>query len=159
MFDESNVVELLLRSYFKYDSLESESKWEKARILAELAKYRSLRWISTRIEKSPTYVRIMVQTYNAFPEEKYRKKELSFSHHRLAAKAEIGDPKDWIEVAAREKLSVRGLQERIKGPRDPAPSFKQIIEALERENERLRAENNQLKNVIKAIRQKINLVA
>lgn len=159
MSGEADAVELLLRSYFDCDCREEEAKWEKARILAELVKYRPVTWIALRIGKSPAYVRMMVQTYNTFPEEKDRRKELSFYHHRLAAEAKIGDPKKWIEIAAREKLSTRGLRERIRGPKDPAPSFRQIIAALERENERLQAENDRLKNIIRAIGRKISLVA
>lgn len=155
----TDTVELLLRNYFDYDRCEDDAKWEKAKILTELVKYCSVTWISLRIGKSVSYIRMMVQIYETFPDEGDRKRELSFYHYRVAAAAKVGNPKEWIEIAAREKLSTRGLWERMRGPRDPAPSFKQIIEALEKENERLKAENNRLKSIIKVIRQKINLVA
>lgn len=156
---EADNVELLLQQYFAWDRYGDEAKWEKARILVELVKYRSAKWIGIRIGKSPTYIHMMLRTYNAFPEEKNRKKELSFSHHYLAAKAEIGNPNEWIEIAAKERLSVRGFQERIRGPKDPAPSFKQIIMDLQIENDQLRKENERLKSIIKAISQKIGQVA
>ena len=65
---------------------------------------------------SASYVRMLVATFKAFPEDEDRAKDFSFSHHRIAARTE--DPKRWLNLAIENQWSVRDLDARIKESKD-----------------------------------------
>jgi hypothetical protein len=66
-----------------------------------------------------------------------RTEKLPYTHHRIVAnelpEADDATKKRWLELAAEEKLSVRQLQDRLRGsrnPGDPKPPMKSFIVKL-----------------------------
>lgn len=103
--------------------------------------------ISSETGLSPSLIRQMIKTYNAFPDESTRIHSLSFYHHRLAA-VRTDDPHKWIALAADNEWSSRQMAEEIKkakcgteeSERELAKSraekvLRQIDEILAREDE------------------------
>ena len=83
--------------------------------------------VSSDTGYSPRRINDLVVTFEAFPEETDRAKDLSFSHHMLAARTD--DPVKWIELAIENGWSVRDMNRVIKGESpdaDPIVPIKNI---------------------------------
>lgn len=78
---------------------------------------------------SASYVRQLVATANTFPEDR-RAKDLSFSHHRVAALTE--EPERWLETAIKNELSVADLKEAISANKDRLSEAEEARRAAER---------------------------
>ncbi len=68
--------------------------------------------VSEAIGKSPAEIRVLVDTFLAFPKEEMRVPDKSFTHHRYAAKTD--NPVEWLEKAVDEDWSTRQLDKEIK---------------------------------------------
>ena len=62
---------------------------------------------------STQHIRDLSKTFGAFPEESERVAELTWTHHKLAARTE--EPQKWIQLAAERNLSTREFQKILKG--------------------------------------------
>ncbi len=94
---------------------QDDSRWEMGRLMAYLLDVRRLKSasIASAIGWSSAQVREVAKTFVAFPEDHLRAKDLSWYHHRLAAKTE--DPAEWIDKAVMNEWSTRELADAIKG--------------------------------------------
>ncbi len=68
--------------------------------------------ISEAIGKSPAEIRVLRDTFLAFPQEEMRVPDKSFTHHRYAAKTD--NPVEWLNKAVEEDWSTRQLDKEIK---------------------------------------------
>lgn len=77
----------------------------------------SVNWIASQIGKSSSYVRQRLITYRAFPEEDERAKDLSWTHHRIAAMAthDGKTPAELLDEAVANQYSTREMLRAIKG--------------------------------------------
>ncbi len=91
--------------------------------------------IASQIGVSSVYVNDLARTFAAFPDPSYRSLELSFSHHKIAAKTD--NPQYWLEQCEANQWSTRQLTDAIKGK--PADSeidkavklFEKVLNILE----------------------------
>lgn len=112
---------------------EQDNLWAQADLAAAMVgKYgrKTTQMIATDVGFSASYVRQLVATSVAFPEPEKRAKDLSFSHHRIAAMTE--NPEQWIDLASQNALSVAELKEAIKATKDKISEAEQARRAAER---------------------------
>ncbi|MCR4426265.1 MAG: HNH endonuclease [Firmicutes bacterium] len=109
---------------------QDDSRWEMGRLLAYLLRVRRLKSasIASALGCSSAQVREIAKTFEAFPEEHLRAKDLSWYHHRLAAKTDA--PADWIDKAVTNGWSTRELGDAIK--REKAADAKTGVEGAVR---------------------------
>lgn len=76
----------------------------------------TLGWIASNIGKSTSYVRQRLVTYRVFPNEDDRARDLSWTHHRIAAMAESDkSPREWIDEAVNNQYSTRQMAQAVRG--------------------------------------------
>ena len=98
---------------------EQETQWQQAELaLAMAARYgrKTASMVASEVGVSAGYVRHLIATAKAFPTDGTRAKDLSFSHHRIAAVSK--DPQTWIERSIEGGYSVEQLREAIRSSRD-----------------------------------------
>ncbi|MEW6772176.1 MAG: HNH endonuclease [Bacillota bacterium] len=116
--------EEILQLLLSLEEAQDDCKWHQGEILASLAECGvSQRAVASEIGKSSSYVRERIKTWRAFPEEGTRVRELSWQHHRIAAKTD--DPQNWIAKAADNGWSTRDLERAIKEARNPNSALTQ----------------------------------
>lgn len=116
--------EEILQLLLSLEEAQDDCKWQQGEVLAALAECGvSQRTIATEIGKSSSYVRERIKTWRAFPEEGTRVRDLSWQHHRIAAKTD--DPQGWIAKAADNGWSTRDLERAIKEARNPNSALTQ----------------------------------
>ncbi|MEW6228061.1 MAG: hypothetical protein AB1700_08250 [Bacillota bacterium] len=110
--------EEILQLLLSLEEAQDECKWQQGEVLAALAECGvSQKAVASEIGKSASYVRERIRTWRAFPEEGTRVRDLSWQHHRIAAKTD--DPQNWIAKAADNGWSTRDLEQAIKEARSP----------------------------------------
>lgn len=94
--------------------MESEGKWTQAAAVVVMLEVLRMKPkdVSSRTGLTPAMVREMARTFLAFPNPETRAADLSFSHHRYAART--SDPEGWLEKALKNGWSSRQLCEAIK---------------------------------------------
>ena len=90
---------------------------------------KTAKMLATDSGLSAAYVRQIVATAKAFPEEK-RAADLSFSVHKVAAMTE--QPEVWLQRAVAEQLSVKELGQAISDSRDRISEADEARRAAER---------------------------
>ena len=85
--------------------------------------------LATDTGVSASYVRQIVATAKAFPEES-RALDLSFSHHKIAALTE--DPEAWLQRALKGSLSVQELRQAVTDSKDRLTEAEEAQRAAER---------------------------
>ncbi|RJX18223.1 MAG: hypothetical protein C4570_07220 [Ammonifex sp.] len=116
--------EEILQLLLSLEEAQDDCKWHQGEILASLVECGvSQRAVASEIGKSASYVRERVKTWRAFPEEGTRVRELSWQHHRIAAKTD--DPQDWIAKASDNGWSTRDFERAIKEARNPSSALTQ----------------------------------
>lgn len=114
--------EEILQLLLSLEEAQGDCKWHQGEILASLAECGvPQKAVASEIGKSASYVRERIKTWQAFPEEGTRVRELSWQHHRIAAKTD--DPQNWIAEAANNGWSTRDLERAIRGARSPASAL------------------------------------
>lgn len=112
---------------------QEETLWEQSQAAALMeAKYgrETARMIASDTGLSASYVRMLTATYKAFPTPEIRAADLSFSHHRIAARTE--DPQKWIELAVSGDMSCEDLRREINQAKDKMNEFAKAEKAEER---------------------------
>lgn len=109
------------------DNLWAEADWA----LHMTATYgrKTATMLATDAGLSAAYVRQLVATAKAFPEDT-RAKDISFSHHKIAAMTE--NPEVWLQRAVADQLSVKELQQAITDNRDRLSEAEEARRAAER---------------------------
>lgn len=101
-----------------------DCKWRQGEIFAALVDAGATqRQVASEIGKSGSYVRERIKTWRAFPEEDTRVRDLSWQHHRIAAKTD--DPQKWIAKASDNGWSTRDLERAVKEARSPGSALTQ----------------------------------
>lgn len=117
--EKEYTLEELVQAYISLQEKENETRWVKGQILdILLEKGVKPGWIASQVGVSAAQIRVMVQTFRAFPEEKKRNPALTWFHHRIAAHTE--EPERWLNEAADNEFSTRQMQAVIKGATESA---------------------------------------
>lgn len=88
---------------------------------------------------SASYIRQLVATARAFPNEEDRAADLSFTHHRYAAMTE--NPAEWIDKAVQNGWTQRELQNAIADAKDPLSEAERARRAEEQLEQKARKYN------------------
>jgi hypothetical protein len=120
------------------DNLWAQAAWAMA--MTERYGRGTPRMLAADTGLSASYVRQLVATAKAFPTEESRARDLSFSHHRVAAMTE--EPERWIALAVEKGLSVAELRqaigaarERLSEAEEARRAEERIVQAVRRYNE------------------------
>jgi len=111
---------------------ERENLWAQADWAMHMtASYgrKTAKLLATDTGVSASYVRQIVATAKAFPEES-RALDLSFSHHKIAALTE--DPEAWLQRALKDSLSVQELRQAVTDSKDHLTEAEEAQRAAER---------------------------
>lgn len=94
---------------------EADKIWEQAGLVALLKLKHQVKAgdIAAQIGVSSAYINQLAKTFQAFPDESMRARDLSFSHHKLAAKTE--NPEEAIDKALANGWSIREFEKALRG--------------------------------------------
>ncbi|MGB9879414.1 MAG: hypothetical protein ACPLRM_01505 [Anaerolineae bacterium] len=105
--------------------LQDDCKWELGRLVSYLITVRQFKAadIGSKLGCSAAQVRELARTFMAFPDESFRAKDLSWYHHRLAARTE--QPGMWIDLAVVNGWSTRDMVRAIAVSQGASESSKE----------------------------------
>lgn len=116
--------EEVLQVLLSLEEAQDDCKWRQGEILAALVDCGvPQRTIASEMGKSASYIRERVKTWRAFPDEGTRVRDLSWQHHRIAAKTD--DPQAWITKASDNGWSTRDLERAIREAKNPGLALSQ----------------------------------
>ena len=112
---------------------EQETQWLQAELALRMAaRYgrKTARLVASEVGVSAGYVRHLIATAKAFPTDESRAKDLSFSHHRIAAIS--SKPEEWINRTIEAGWSVDQLREAVRSSKDRITDADRALRAEQR---------------------------
>lgn len=119
--DDDAFVETFRRARVRQDLTPADALWEQADAafaLRSLWRSKTASELAAANGLSPSYIRQLIRTADAFPLN-IRRRDLSFTHHKLAAMTDA--PARWLALAAANGWSKREMAEAIRVDRHGAP--------------------------------------